>query len=398
MRSPAAFSPMAGLVLTVALALVSSAAGLKTFITHLSASGNNSWAVAAAPNCYATPKACFGASYLGGNQSVGSITQVAWDGRSVKTIYSFDVFKGLTPSLSPILLSDNRTLVGCTSQGGAYGSGLVYAFDIITETMTTLAAFDGAGGSTPQAPPVQVGNSLYGIAGQGGAYGFGVVWSLELGGNASKVTVLHNFEGGEEDCATPFGSPTYNPSDGKLYGMAFSSAANDMGGIFSLQLDGSEYQLLASFNPETGGGPQMGSLILSKDGFMYGNGWVGGANKLGSIFRFDPVTANLTAVFSFTLATGTQPYNSPGESQSGKWLYVVTWHGGKNNVGTILALSKDGSKRKVLLQLEGPKTGGTAMAGVTVRLEGTRIITAMGTGGKYGLGTLLSLPIPIEYR
>jgi hypothetical protein len=41
-----------------------------------------------------------------------------------------------------------------------------------------------------------------------------------------------------------------------------------MGGIFSLQLDGSDYQLVASFTPETGGLPQMGALLLSADGYM----------------------------------------------------------------------------------------------------------------------------------
>lgn len=115
--------------------------------------------------------------------------------------------------------------MGCTSQGGKYGSGLIYAFDIVNETMTTLAAFDGAGGSTPQASPIQVGDTIYGIAGQAGAYGYGVVWSMELGGNSTSITVLHNFEGGKEDTATPFGPLTYNPSDNKLYGMAFTAVS-----------------------------------------------------------------------------------------------------------------------------------------------------------------------------
>jgi hypothetical protein len=58
---------------------------------------------------------------------------------------------------------------------------------------------------------------------------------------------------------------------------------------------------------------------------QYGNGWTGGANDQGTIFRFDPVSSNLTAVFSYTQATGAQPYNSLGESLSGEWLYSVTW-------------------------------------------------------------------------
>jgi uncharacterized repeat protein (TIGR03803 family) len=75
-------------------------------------------------------------------------------------------------------------------------------------------------------PRFQVGGSLYGMAGQGGTNGYGVVWSFELGSNATTVTVLHNFEGGKEDCATPFGALTYNPNDGKIYGMSFSSVGD----------------------------------------------------------------------------------------------------------------------------------------------------------------------------
>lgn len=99
-------------MLVLALGLVSSAVGLKTFITHLRAGGDGPWAMTAAPNCYATPKACFGASYLGGSVGAGAITQVAWDGRSIKTIYSFDVFSvrlcaSRTHALSPDLTADS---------------------------------------------------------------------------------------------------------------------------------------------------------------------------------------------------------------------------------------------------------------------------------------------------
>lgn len=250
------------------------------------------------------------------------VAQIDPSGTSVRTIYSFNVVKGLTPSQGPILLSDKRTLVGTTSQGGSSGSGLIYAYDLPNCTMSTLASFTGPGGSTPQAPPIEVDGVLYGIAGQGGAYGYGVVWSLVSGGT---IKVLHSFQGGANDTATPFGALTFNPADGLLYGMGFTAGANGLGGIFSLRRDGSGYTLRASLTQETGGAPQMGALVIGRDGGMFGNSWAGGAGGAGALFRFDPRTSALSTVFSYNATTGTQPYNGVAESPSGRWLYAVAW-------------------------------------------------------------------------
>jgi len=217
--------------------------------------------------------------------------------------------------------------------------------------------------------------------------------------------VLRNFAGGTADTAMPFGSLTYNPADGLLYGSAFSLAENGMGGIFSLKPDGSHYQLRASFTPESGGVPQMGAMVRDPaTGIFYGSGWVGGANKLGTIFAFDPSTNGLSAVFSFTQATGVQPYEGPILSSSGNWIYVVTWYGGSsaNNVmgkgyGTILAVKKDGSDSKVLYKFN-KTSGGLGFSSASLSADGSTLITTTGVGAKYGAGAIVSINIPAKYR
>lgn len=359
----------------------------------------------AAPNCYSakqvyTGKAtCFGGTYMGGNANgggYGTLYSIKPNGTSRTVLYSMDVLNGLTPSQSPILLSDKHTLVYTTSQGGDAGSGVVGAFDLKTQQSTVLASFTGPGGSTPQGAAIQVGDTLYGTAGQGGANGYGVVWSLPVSGTGG-IKVLHSFAGGTSDVATPFGHLTYNPADGLLYGMAFSQAAYRMGGIFSVAPDGSNYTLRASMTPTTGGAPQMGALTLS-GGVMYGNAWMGGTKNLGTLFRFDPASNQVTALWNYTKKTGSHPYNSPAVSKSGKWIYSVTWQNGGKGQGRILAMSADGQTYKILKTLDTATTGGQTSAGVSLSPNGKTLQTVMSSGGAYNVGTSIALPIPADYR
>ena len=137
----------------------------------------------------------------------------------------------------------------------------------------------------------------------------------------------------------------------------------------------------------------MGALLLASDGYMYGNGWVGGANNDGTIFKFDPITSTISPVFNYTQQTGTQPYGGVAESPSGEWLYAATWKGGKNGIGTLVAVRKDGSESKVLINFN-KNTGGLSFGGVTLDSSG-KYIMAVGTAkGKHNIGTLISVEIP----
>lgn len=378
------------------------AAPSKPKITVVSFVGPNGSQPSGSPNCYTASQtfngkaACFGSTYVGGGLGFGSIYRTEPDGSKPRVIYSFNVFQGLMPSQSVVLGPDGATLYGTTSQGGASGSGEIFAYNMQTRTMTRLASFTGPGGSTPQGPPIIVNGTLFGVAGQGGANGYGVIYALPLSGGP--VQILHNFAGGTADTATPFGSLLFNPTDGLLYGIGFAGTQGQLGGIFSIAPDGTNYQVRAAFTPSSGGAVQMGALVLGPTGLMYGNGWVGGANQLGTIFTFNPETNALSTLFNYTAQTGTQPYNSLLVSPSGKWLYALTWQGGKKKVGTVLAVAIDGSSSRILLDLDLATTGGMTFASPTLALQGNRLLAAMSQGGKSNTGTLLTVTIPAAYR
>lgn len=338
---------------------------------------------------------CFGTTYLGGSVNAGTIYRIKPDGTGQSVLHSFNVFTGLTPSQQPAVSRDRQHLYGTTSQGGVNGSGLIYDFNLHSNSISTLASFSGPKGTTPQAPPIIVGNTLYGITGQSGGSGFGTIWSLPTSGG--NIVALHSFAGGPGDVATPFGALTYSPVDRLLYGMAFAGGANAMGGIFSIALDGSSYRLRASFNSSTGSAPQMGALLRASDGLFYGNAWSGGRNNYGTIFRFNAWTNQLTAIFNYTAETGTHPYNQLAESQSGNWLYSVPWLGGANGLGTIIAVKKDGSAARVLLNFDST-TGSQTQAGAAVDASKSRLIIGASGGALNNIGSIVSLTIPPSVR
>lgn len=354
--------------------------------------GSNGMFLPYSPNCI--PDWCYGTSWFGGSLSMGTIYRVKPDGSKFSVLGSFEGVNGLQPSQAPAISSDGSTLYGTTSQGGDSGSGVVYQANTKTGVISTLASFTGPNGSTPQAPPIIVGDNLFGVAGQGGAYSHGVVWTMPRSGG--QLTVLHSFTGGQSDVATPFGALTLNPNDGMLYGMAFTQAANGLGGIFRVDPNTSAYTLLASFTAATGGVPQTGALVVGPDKALYGNGWALGKNNAGTVFRFDPTTNVISAVFAYSPTTGTQPYSGVVFSPSGKWMYSLTWKGGQSGGGTLLAIKADGSDYRILRQF-GPKTGLNNTAAPTLAPNGTRLLYTQ-NAGRYPLGVLYSTTIPTAVR
>jgi uncharacterized repeat protein (TIGR03803 family) len=344
------------------------------------------------PNC--SPDWCYGTSWFGGTLNAGTIYRVKPDGTNFSVVGNFEVANGLQPSQAPAISPDGTTLYGTTSQGGDAGSGVVYQADTTTGAITVLDSFTGPNGSTPQAPPIIVGDNLFGVAGQGGKHSRGVVWTMPRSGG--EITVLHSFTGGKKDVATPFGALLLNPHDGMLYGMAFAQAANGFGGIFKVNPVTHSYKLVASFTEATGGVPQTGALVVGPDKALYGNGWALGKNGVGTVFRFVPKTNKIRAVFDYTPTSGTQPYSGVVFSPSGKWMYSLTWKGGKYEGGTLLAIKADGSGYRILKQF-GPKTGLNNGAAPTITADGKRLLFTQ-NGGKYPLGVLYSMPIPAAVR
>ncbi|NQZ86559.1 MAG: PEP-CTERM sorting domain-containing protein [Colwellia sp.] len=168
------------------------------------------------------------------------------------------------------------------------------AFDILHEFM------DGAGdGADPRGSMILNGSTLYGMTDNGGAEGDGVIFSI--GTHGSDFSILHEFAA-LTDGKDAEGSLTLVGDI--LYGMTEDGGLTDDGILFSINLDGSDFDVLAQFDESTFGGDPEGSL-LHIDGVFYGVTNNGGVNDNGTIFAFNPSVSvpepSTLAIFALAL-------------------------------------------------------------------------------------------------
>ena len=120
------------------------------------------------------------------------------------------------------------SLYGTTSQGGAYGYGIVFELtpnQDDTWTEQVLHHFRLGDGANPAAGLIFDGaGNLYGAAPNGGTYGYGTIFKLTPNPDGSwGGKVLHHFSGGR-DGANPYGSLLIDAA-GSLYGTTYSGGA-----------------------------------------------------------------------------------------------------------------------------------------------------------------------------
>src|ERR1035437_2435439 len=162
---------------------------------------------------------------------------------------------------------------------------------------------------------------LWGMTGLGGANDLGVIYSVNLDG--SNYQVRYSFE--SNNGSHPNGG-LIKATNGKLYGLTPFGGTNDMGVIFSFDTTTGTYTKLYDFNLTDGGYP-LGSLVEAANGNLYGMTNQGGAGGYGVVFRFVPGTNTYFHVFDFNGGDGGYPYNSLTKASDGM-LYGTTYYGG----------------------------------------------------------------------
>ena len=250
-------------------------------------------------------------------------------------------YDGAEPS--EVVAGPDGTLYGTTFQGGVNNEGIIYKFSPAGQE-TIIHSF--AGGSTDGSQPYQgvtlgPDGTIYGTTTYGGSAGEGIIYSVNPDG--TNFQVLHSFQGGS-DGGYPQGSALTFGTDGKLYG---TTNGND-GTIFSIDTGGVEFNTEHIFSFSDGAGPdcilvqQPGSVTNTFYGFTEG----GGANQNGVVFSYTPGvvlgTGTFTVLYSFSdTIDGGDPVFGRLQIDSAGNIYGVNDNGGTNNVGTIFRLSPD---------------------------------------------------------
>ncbi len=302
-------------------------------------------------------------------------------------------------SIAELMLAGNvdaqiaQLLFGVSSSDGPDGGGTIYSFDPASGTEKTMHAFSGSGtanavngfdpqgklalaksggglsGSVQKTPikPNAATNidlstiAVYGVTTSGGSNNWGTVYSIRADG--SNFMTLHDFSFSTSDGTGPMGGLVL--SGNTLYGTTTGGGSNYAGTVFSINTNGSGFQIIKNFDFATTGYSPQGDLILSGD-TLYGTTYSGGAGGGGTVYSINTSGSNFMVLHSFT--TPTADANGNYTNSDGGWsvaglllsgytLYGTTPYGGTNGVGTayeillpappLLNIARAGSEYKI---------------------------------------------------
>jgi uncharacterized repeat protein (TIGR03803 family) len=281
----------------------------------------------------------YGTTVFGGTNDLGTVYRLTPAGVKT-TVYSFagGVGDGQNPA-SGLDPGDDGAFYLTTTAGGTFGLGTFCRITLDGQE-TLLYSFGGNGsGATPQGLTHLSDGNFYGTTTAGGANNLGTIYKITPAG---VQTVLYSFATGTDGRNPAAGLSS--DSDGNLYGVAYHGGTNDLGTIFRIAPDGTGYTTLYSFAGGTTDGQYPGVKLRNvADGSLWGSTTSGGANGLGTIFRYDPSSGTTTIMHSFAGAPddGENP-SSRLHKGNDENLYGVTLYGGYFNLGTFFRITPAG--------------------------------------------------------
>lgn len=373
---------------------------------------------------YAQHYVLFGTTYEGGSNNQGTIFSYDLSTSKEGVIYSLDATTGYSPN-GQLTLGNNGLLYGVTSQGGKYNYGTLFNYNKYTGALHVLYDFDSVHGSPSGDGPsvIQAKNGFfYGTTFSGGTYNVGVLYSYDSSKNS--LTVLYNFD-------TIHGGWPSNEHLAEdtvheiLYGLAAGGGKNQLGCLFSYNINTKQYSELLSFDDSTGGNAPGNDIYISADSALYfmtctkaryrqgalnlyniktkhdsvvvnlsdSLGSAPVANSMihiysgllygvinsggmyhpsnhdfynGLIYSYNLATNNYSPVFLFDSANGAAPNGALIQNPSDSTLYGVTELGGSSDEGVIFSYNTGTGMEKVIHNFSGIGDGSYPYAGLTL--------------------------------
>ena len=271
---------------------------------------------------------------LTGGQGIGNQGSVLFrtnlDGSNYQVLRVFD--GNPAGSQYPGRLStDGTSLFGTTfsSQGT---DGTVYKIGLDGSSFQLLHAFFGNDGRQPIDGVTLVQSKLFGVAQSGGVNSNGTLYAVNDDGTGFKV--LHSFSGATNDGAAPEAAPLLLGS--KLYGTTLDGGQFNGGTVYSINEDGTDYQILHSF--ASGEGLGLYTSLVTDGTTLYGVAKLGGpTGSHGTLFSLAVDGSGFQVLHAFSSTDGTQP-SYPLTYFQGT-LYGTTISDGSAEEGTVFALS-----------------------------------------------------------
>jgi uncharacterized repeat protein (TIGR03803 family) len=248
---------------------------------------------------------------------------------------------------------------------------------------TVLHSFAGGAsdGSYPVSEPTLSGTALYGGTLFGGSKDDGTIYAMNV--NGTGFHLLHTFLGGANDGVGVANALTVVGST--IYGATGNGGTNNRGTVFSMNTDGTGFQVLRSFSS----GPSLSTVVGST---IYGTTGIGGTSNDGTLFAMNTDGSGFHTLHNFNGTTDGKLV-TPDVTLVGSTLFGVADSGGpaNQNGGTLFALNLDGSNFRVLHAFGAAGDGMGPQGPVT--LIGGMLFGTTTFGGAAGKGAIYSVAL-----
>jgi prepilin-type N-terminal cleavage/methylation domain-containing protein len=270
----------------------------------------------------------YGTTWLGGLNDKGVIFKI--DNNDVfNKIYDFNDIDGIRPIGGLTFL--NNFFYGVAHQGGDNDRGVVFRINIDGSDYTKIIDFNDFNDGYPIGPLLEYNNNLYGVSYlSDGLASYGSIFKIDTSDNS--YYKIYNFN--DSDGLNGGRPQDLRLFDGYLYGLTNEGGLYNTGVLFKINLENDSYSKIYDFDWSNGENNPIGSpLILN--GIIYGVTEYGGDNDLGTIFKINIDGSNYTKLFDFDGLSGSYP--RAGLTVLNSTLYGVASQGGVNNNGVIFA-------------------------------------------------------------
>lgn len=343
--------------------------------------------------CLASNGNLYGTTYEGGANNYGVLFEYNPLTEIYTVLYEFvDSELGCNPD-NNLIQAANGNLYGTLSYSGSYDLGVLFEFDLATNTYSKKIDFDGMNlGTYPNGVLIEItDNVLIGITTYGGTNDLGVLFEYNITTN----TYLKKYEFIDGENGSVPGSSICKASNNKIYGVTQVGGANNYGVFYEFDLDTDNYTKKFDFDSDINGAPSFDGLMEASNGKIYGISYSGGLNGDGFIYNYDLLTETLTKISDFDNTTsGKQPCSALVETSNGK-LYGTTSSGGLYDNGVVFEFDLFTNILVKKLDFDGLAYGRTPRMGFSIGNNG-KLYGATRNGGINDSGTLFEYDPEID--
>ncbi len=318
-----------------------------------------------------------------------SVSRADWQLERLKSFGVASQSEGLL--VSGLIEASNGFLYGTARTGGQENRGVIFRLDSSGSNYSVVCILSATnhGAKAPSAALLQAPDGrLYGTSTLGGSNDLGTVFHLNPDG--SDFAVIHHFGNGL-DGQMPVASLILD-SAGFLYGTTSAGGSDSAGIVFKLHRNGSQYSVLHHFaNAGNDGEFPKAALLEGSDGMLYGTTSAGGLDGVGAAFRLNKGGTAYEVIRNFfsTDFDSQMPLAALLEGPDG-FLYGTASAGGSNEVGTVFRMNKQGGAYAVIHDFEFGADGQAPAAPLLKGVDGFLYGTASIGGSRFG-GALFKL-------